>query len=69
MIRARCARACTFGGRYWKPGEIYEGAATPPPHFAPLLPEPEPIPEPEPETEEVQLPEPEPAPPRKRTKK
>lgn len=33
MISAKCIRECIWQGRHWKPGEKYEGAATPPNHF------------------------------------
>lgn len=36
MIRARCIRACTWLGKYWAVGAVYEGTQTPPRHFVTL---------------------------------
>jgi hypothetical protein len=33
MIRAVCVRECTWQGRYWCKGDLYEGPDTPPAHF------------------------------------
>lgn len=57
MIKARCVRACTWNGRYWNSGEMYEGAEKPPRHFEVLTPllteEPEPV---KPEEQEEEKP-------------
>lgn len=36
MIRARCVRECTWMGRLWVVGRVYEGTQTPPKHFVVL---------------------------------
>ena len=33
MIKAKCVRACTWQGRFWRIGMIYEGDETPPSYF------------------------------------
>lgn len=33
MIKAKCVRACTWQGRFWRVGMIYEGDETPPIYF------------------------------------
>lgn len=33
MIKAVCRKTCIWKGRYWRAGEVYQGAAVPPRHF------------------------------------
>jgi hypothetical protein len=47
MARARCVRACTFEGRFWRVGEVYEGAVKPPLYFEALEDVVQDVPEPE----------------------